>query len=84
MDDILLFKSHMWLIELLTSDAMKNYKKSRPHWDEIFERSEAVLGDKKGKEIDVNEDMSLRKIIEDLHLNEHREIVEEITKKAEK
>jgi hypothetical protein len=28
----------MWMIELLTTEAMKNFKKSKPHWEEIFRR----------------------------------------------
>ena len=36
--DISKFRSSMWLIEMLTTEAMKNFKKSKPHWEEIFRR----------------------------------------------
>lgn len=28
----------MWIIELLTSEAMKNLKKAKGHWEEIIKR----------------------------------------------
>lgn len=36
--DIDSFREKMWLIELLTTEAMKNLKKSKGHWEEIYKR----------------------------------------------
>lgn len=30
------FKEHMWMIELLSTEAMTNLKKAIGHWNEIF------------------------------------------------
>lgn len=35
-EDIKRFREYMWLIELLTTDALRNIKKSQNHWTEIF------------------------------------------------
>lgn len=32
------FREKMWLIELVTIEAMKNLKKSKGHWEEIHKR----------------------------------------------
>lgn len=49
----------MWMIELLTTEAMKNLKKSKGHWEEIYKRinekdeeEEEVSPVKKGGEED--------------------------------
>lgn len=36
--DIDSFREKMWMIELLTTEAMKNLKKSKGHWEEIYKR----------------------------------------------
>ena len=34
--DVDQFRKNLWMIELLTTEAMTNPKKSIPHWREIF------------------------------------------------
>lgn len=53
------FREKMWMIELLTTEAMKNLKKSKGHWEEIYKRinekdeeEEEVSPVKKGGEED--------------------------------
>jgi len=74
--DIEEFREHLWIIESLTTDAMRNPKKSLVHWQEIFQKTEV-------KSLDLNDELSLQKIIES-GLNVHREVLEEVSRKAEK
>lgn len=37
------FRENLWLIELLTTEAMINPKKSGPHWKELFKECEIVM-----------------------------------------
>ena len=70
------FKEHMWLIELLSTEAMTNLKKAIGHWTEIFKAASI-------RDIQPNEEMSL-KVLLDAGLNNYREIIEEVSKRAEK
>ncbi len=66
----------MWLIELLTTDAMCNLKRALPHWKEIFKECEI-------KDLELNDEITLGKLIA-ANFVEHRSIIEDISKKAEK
>lgn len=70
------FKEHMWLIELLSTEAMTNLKKAIGHWSEIFKAASIT-------EIVPNEEMSLKVLLE-AGLGNHRETIEEVSKRAEK
>lgn len=70
------FKEYMWLIELLSTEAMTNLKKAIGHWTEVFKA--AAITD-----ILPNEEMSLKGLL-DYGLNNYREVIEEISKRAEK
>ncbi len=83
--DILEFRENLWIIELLNTEAMKNLKKSKGHWEEIFERADVAQlnSDKRGKQVEMNEDVTLKGIL-DMGLKAHREIIEEVSRKADK
>ena len=68
--DIDSFRENMWIIELLTTEAMKNVKKSKGHWEDIFERTDCVVGDKKGKDIEVGDELSLEKLISNIFIDQ--------------
>lgn len=70
------FKEYMWLVELLSTEAMTNLKKSFAHWSDIFRAAEIT-------DIIPNEEMSLKVLLE-CGLGKHREIIEEVSKRAEK
>ena len=62
----------MWIIEMLTTDAMKNVKKSQGHWNEIYNAvlfAEGVETEENKKSrlvkdgLEVNDDLSLDKLI---------------------
>ena len=71
--DIELFREKLWLIELLTTEAMI---KKPAHWKEIFKECEI-------QSIEPNDEMSLQILVE-LKLGSYRSIIEDISKKAEK
>ena len=66
----------MWLIELLTTDAMSNPKRSAGHWKEIFTECEC-------KDLELNDELTLGKLIA-ANFIAHRAVIEDISKKAEK
>ncbi|EAS04067.1 axonemal dynein heavy chain (macronuclear) [Tetrahymena thermophila SB210] len=70
------FRENMWMIELLSTEAMSNLKKAIVHWNEIFKAANI-------KDLVPNEEMSL-KLLLDQGLNNYREVIEEVSKRAEK
>ena len=71
--DVEKFREYLWIIELLTTEAMI---KKPQHWKDIFKECHL-------KEIEPNDDMSLQVLI-DGKLLEHRDIIEEISRRADK
>lgn len=71
--DVEMFKERMWMIELLTTEAMI---KKTSHWKDIFKECGV-------QEIEPNDEMSLAAIIE-AKLIDHREIIEEVSRRADK
>jgi len=64
------------MIEALTVEAFQNHKKSLPHWKELFQRTEI-------RQIAINDHLTLQTLI-DAQLFLHREVVEQVSQKAEK
>lgn len=71
--DVEKFRERLWLIELLTTEAMV---KKTHHWKDIFKECEI-------NEIEPNDEMSLQILI-DAGLPNFREIIEEISRRADK
>lgn len=71
--DVEKFREYLWLIELLTTEAMI---KKPQHWKDIFKECQI-------NEIEPNDEMSLQIII-DNKLMDHKEIIEEISRRADK
>ena len=71
--DVEKFREKMWIIELLTTEAMI---KKLSHWKDIWKECEL-------NEIEPNDEMTLQVLIE-AKLQNFREIIEEISKRAEK
>lgn len=69
------FRENLWLIELLTTEAMINPKKSSSHWKELFKECEIKM--------EANDDMTLQKLLE-VEILEHRVKIEDISRKADK
>lgn len=74
--DIENFRHNMWIFEFLTTDSMRNLKKSMIHWREIFKESTVV-------ELEPSEEMSFNDLLK-TNLKNNRTIIEEISKKSEK
>jgi dynein heavy chain len=70
------FRENLWLIELLTTEAMSNAKRSAPHWKELFKECQI-------KDIEPNDEMTLQRLLE-AGIAEHRVIIEDVSRKAEK
>ena len=70
------FIENLWVIELLTTEAMSNPRKSSPHWKELFK--ETLVPN-----IEPNDDMTLNSLFTS-GLTQHRGIIEDISRKAEK
>lgn len=77
---------------MLTTDAMKNVKKSQGHWNEIYNSvlfSEGEVTEESKKKrlmelgLEVNDDLSLDKLINNKFVD-FRGIIEEVSKKADK
>jgi dynein heavy chain len=51
------FKENMWMIELLSTEAMTTLKKSIGHWNEIFKAANIT-------DITPNEEMSLKSLLD--------------------
>lgn len=51
------FKENMWMIELLSTEAMTTLKKSIGHWNEIFKAANIT-------DIVPNEEMSLKSLLD--------------------
>ena len=79
--DLEKFRENLWLIELLTTEAMKLIKKSASHWQEIFKAAGMNIEDISTV---VNDDMKLLKMKEVYKFAEIRSVIEEVSKKAEK
>ena len=50
------FRENLWIIELLTTEAMSNPRRSTPHWKELFREA-------KIPPIEPNDEMSLNVLI---------------------
>ncbi len=70
------FRENLWIIELLTTEAMSNPRRSAPHWKELFREAQIPA-------IEPNDEMSLISLI-NCGLTQHRDIIEDISRKAEK
>jgi len=70
------FRENLWMVELLTTEAMCNLKKATNHWREIFTKAEV-------ENIEINEEMNLKTLLEK-GLDKFREIIEDVSRKAEK
>ncbi|KAL4494234.1 hypothetical protein ABPG73_018753, partial [Tetrahymena malaccensis] len=75
--DIQDFRQKLWIFELLTTEAMRNLKKPmvQQHWAEIFERCNV-----QGKQM--TEDMTFIQLL--AVLNPIKDVIEEVSRKAEK
>ena len=78
--DIEKFRSYLWLVEALTTEAMTNLKKplTKEHWVNIL----SLCEDEKNK-FEVNEEFTLDQLL-NCKLDEHRGKIEETSKEAEK
>lgn len=72
--DVEKFREKLWMIELLTTEAMV---KKTHHWKDIFKECEIT------QEIEPNDEMSLQTLV-DAGLEKFREIIEEISRRADK
>lgn len=76
--DVEKFRERLWLIELLTTEAMT---KKLSHWKDIFREIQAK--ESKVNEIEPNDEMSLQGLI-DCGLPDHRDVIEDVSRRADK
>ena len=50
------FIENLWVIELLTTEAMSNPRRSAPHWKELFKETQVP-------NIEQNDDMTLNNLL---------------------